>query len=385
MITLLRDAQLFTPEPRGRQDLLVAGGRIAAIGPHLELPPTTWPARVVDLGGLPLGPGLVDGHAHFTGGGGEGGAHTRVPAPGLGELLCSGVSTAIGLLGTDCTTRSMAELLATARGLAQYGPTCLVYTGGYTVPPTTLTGSVRGDITHIDRVVAVGELALSDHRSSQPTLDELLRVASDAHIAGLMTGKAGLVHLHLGDGPRGLDLVRRALDLAELPPRTYHPTHCNRNPALWQEAMALSARGCTIDVSAFPRDGEAPSGGEALAEWYTRGLPPERLTLSSDSGGCLPEFSTDGELLRMGVGSARSLLDSLREAVALGVPLGWAWATCTRNPARLFRLHGKGRLEVGADADLLALDGALQLRGLWVAGEPRVWEGRALVQDPFGR
>ena len=52
-------------------------------------------------------------------------------------------------------------------------------------------------------MIGIGELALSDHRSSQPTRDELLRIASDAHVAGMISGKAGIVHLHLGDGERG--------------------------------------------------------------------------------------------------------------------------------------------------------------------------------------
>src|SRR5690606_39548569 len=103
-----------------------------------------------------------------------------------------------------------------------------------------------------DALIGIGEVAISDHRSSQPTLDELLRLASEAHVAGLMTGKAGIVHLHLGDGARGLDLVRRALDGSELPPRVFHPTHVNRRRALFEESLELAGRGATIDVTAFP-------------------------------------------------------------------------------------------------------------------------------------
>lgn len=385
MLTLLRNTTLYAPEPLGSQDLLFGGGKVLAIAPRLPDPPAEWPVQVLDAQGARLVPGLVDCHAHLTGGGGEGGAHTRVPAPGLTELTLSGVTTAIGLLGTDCTTRSLAELLATARGLSHYGPTCLVYTGGYEVPPPTLTGSVRGDIVHIDRVVAVGELAVSDHRSSQPTLDELLRVAADAHVSGLMTGKAGLLHLHLGDGARGLSLVREAITRSELPARVFHPTHCNRNRPLWKEAMDLSALGGFIDISAFPADGDAPSGAQALLQWAQRGLNPHRVTLSSDSGGCLPDFDAEGNLLGMGVGSARSLLSTLREAVALGLPLERALAACTQNVATLFRLHHKGHIAPGADADLLLLNEDMTVRSLWADGRHLVQDGQALVRDLFGR
>ncbi|MBK9649320.1 MAG: beta-aspartyl-peptidase [Deltaproteobacteria bacterium] len=385
MITLLRGGDLYDPEPRGRGDLLLAGRHIAALGDGLSDAPSGWPVEEVDVSGLLVVPGLVDTHTHMTGGGGEGGAHTRVPPLFVEQLTRAGVTTAIGLLGTDGTTRSLAELLASARGLAHYGLTALTYTGGYEVPPPTLTGSVRGDLVHVDRMVAVGELAISDHRSAQPTLHELLRIAADAHVSGLMTGKAGLVHLHLGDGPRGLSLVREALAVSELPPRVFHPTHCNRNRRLWEEAKDCAPLGLTIDVTAFPKEGDEPSAGEALAEWLLGGLPPARLTMSSDGGGCLPRFSPDGDLLGMGVGDARGLLDALREATALGVPFQRALATCTANPAALFRLRQKGQLAPGLDADVTLLTPELTVWGVIAGGRWLVREGRAVVGDLFGR
>ncbi|MBK7758606.1 MAG: beta-aspartyl-peptidase [Deltaproteobacteria bacterium] len=261
MITLLRGGDLYDPEPRGRGDLLLAGGRIAALGDGLSDAPSGWPVEEVDVSGLLVVPGLVDTHTHMTGGGGEGGAHTRVPPLFVEQLTRAGVTTAIGLLGTDGTTRSLAELLASARGLAHYGLTALTYTGGYEVPPPTLTGSVRGDLVHVDRMVAVGELAISDHRSAQPTLNELLRIAADAHVSGLMTGKAGLVHLHLGDGPRGLSLVREALAVSELPPRVFHPTHCNRNRRLWEEAKDCAPWASPSTSPPSPKKATSPAPG----------------------------------------------------------------------------------------------------------------------------
>ena len=383
MLTLLRDADLHAPEPLGRGDLLLAGGRVAAMGPDLPAPPAGWPVEVLDLGGAPVCPGLVDVHAHLDGGGGEGGAHTRVPALQLTQLTGAGVTTAIGLLGTDSTTRSIRSLLATARGLAHYGVTALCYTGAYRVPPDTLLGSVREDITLVDRIVAVGELAISDHRSSQPTFDELLRIGADAHVAGLMTGKAGLVHLHLGDGERGLDLVRRALDESELPARTWHPTHVNRNRRLWAEAQDIVRRGVTVDLTAFPDEDGEPTAAEDLAEWVRAGLPLDRLTMSSDGGGCLPTFGDDGQLCHMDVGSPATLLHAVRGAVALGVPLHQALRPVTDTPAQLFRLHGKGRLAVGADADVLVLNPDLTVRHVLAGGRLCVRDGAPLVHGLF--
>ena len=367
MLTLLKNAELFCPAPAGRGDVLLAGGVIASVGPSLSAP-DGFPVEVVECDGLRLIPGLVDCHAHLSGGGGEGGAHTRVPPMVADAFFQAGVTTAVGLLGTDATTRALPELLAAARGLAHHGLTTWCYTGSYEVPVKTLTGSVRGDIVHVDRIVAAGEVAISDHRSSQPTFDELARIAADCHVSGLMTGKAGLLHLHLGDGERGLSLVRRILEETELPARTLHPTHLNRNPTLWQEAMNLAAsHGLYGDVTAFPQGDPCPSAASCIAAWFERGLPEDRLTCSSDGGGCLPVFE-DGELVDMDVGQPDTLLQTVRALVEAGIPLGQALRPVTDNPARLFRFHGKGRLAQGADADVVVLDENCRPTQVFVGG-----------------
>ena len=50
-LTLLRDAELFDPTPRGRSDLLIGGGTLLAIGKGLEAPRAV-PTDVVELGGV---------------------------------------------------------------------------------------------------------------------------------------------------------------------------------------------------------------------------------------------------------------------------------------------------------------------------------------------
>jgi beta-aspartyl-dipeptidase (metallo-type) len=251
------------------------------------------------------------------------------------------------------------------------------------VPPLTLTGGVRSDIVHVDRIIAVGELAISDHRSTQPTHEELARIAADAHIAGMMTGKAGLVHFHLGDGPRGLAPLRRLLDETELPARVLHPTHVNRNRRLWAEAKALSSRGITLDITAFDPDDVGLSGVEALVDYLESGLDPARVTLSSDGGGCLPEFDADGVLLRMGVGTSMSLLATLRGAVARGIELELALAATTRNVARLYRMHDRGEIAVGKRADLLVVNHDLEVDLVIANGRILVRDGEPLVRGPF--
>lgn len=386
---ILRNADVYAPRRLGPQDLLLGGGRILWMGAPGALPglPPVLQAgtEVLDLAGARLIPGLVDGHVHVTGGGGEAGFRTRVPPLGLSRFTTAGITTVVGLLGTDDVTRSPGELLATVQALREEGLNAWAWTGGYHLPPATLTGSVRSDLVHLEPFVGIGEVAISDHRSSQPTLDELLRLAADAHVAGLMTGKAGVLHLHLGDGRRGLELVRRALDTSELPPRVFHPTHVNRRRALFDEALDLARTGCTIDLTAFPvAEGEdAYTAADALERYLAAGAPPERITVSSDAGGCLPCFDDDGRVCRMDVGAAGALLATLAELVGRGHALESVLPAFTANPARLLRLSRKGTIEAGQDADLVALDATGAARTVIIGGSVHVHDGVALRRGTF--
>ncbi len=388
-LLLLRNAEVFAPRPMGLQDLLVGGGRILWMGPATALPELPEPLQRVatrlDLAGGRLIPGLIDCHVHVTGGGGEAGFCTRVPPVPLSRFTTAGITTVIGLLGTDDITRGPRELLAAIYALREEGLNAWGFTGGYHVPPASLTGSVQGDLVFVEALLGIGELALSDHRSSQPTLDELLRLAAAAHVAGLMTHKAGILHLHLGDGARGLDLIRRALADSELPPRVFHPTHVNRRRALFAEAVALAQQGCTVDVTAFPvaADEDAYCAADAVLRYWHSGAPPDRLTVSSDAGGCLPCFDTDGRVTSMAVGGTGALLATLRELLAEGAALAEVLAPFTVNPARLLRLDRKGRIAVGQDADLVALDATGAAQTVIINGEIHVRDGIAVRRGTF--
>ncbi|MEO8809332.1 MAG: beta-aspartyl-peptidase [Rhodanobacter sp.] len=377
-LLLIRNAHVYAPAPLGHQHLLLGGGSILWMGDELADLPAALSVETIDLEGRRLLPGLIDAHVHVTGGGGEAGFRTRVPPQGVSRFTRAGITTVVGLLGTDDVARGPRDLLATVYGLREEGLSAFAFSGGYHVPPRTLTGTLRGDLVFIEALIGVGELAISDHRSSQPTLDELLRVASDVHVAGLMTGKAGIVHLHLGDGPRGLELVRQALTQSELPPRVFHPTHVNRRKALFEEAMELASQGCTIDLTAFPvEQGEdAWTAADSLLRYLDSNAPPGQITVSSDAGGCLPQFDTDGHVCRMGVGESGALLETLNDVLGRGVPLERALPAFTSNPARLLRLAGKGRVAVGADADLLVVGDDGAVHDVLAAGVVHVRAGR---------
>lgn len=376
MISLLLNVNLYNPVFMGLRDVLVSGGKISKTFDisdtnHRNVP-TEWNAEVIDFEGAILTPGFIDCHAHLTGGGGEAGFSTQVPPVPLSQFTGVGVTTVVGLLGTDDTTRTIGNLVSRVYALREEGMSAYCWTGGYHYPLTTLTGSAKSDIVFIDPVIGIGEFAISDHRSSQPTFDEILKLASETHVAGLMTGKAGVIHFHLGDGERRLELIERAITETEIPARVFNPTHVNRNKPLFEDSCKLLDRGCYIDITAFPA-GTADPGIEAcdaIAIAIKRDLPLDKITVSSDGGGCLPCFNRQGELEHMDFGRASTLLETLQATLAAGIPLETVLPMFTSNVATLLRLTEKGQLITGRDADLLVFNQNFEItdvmaKGLW--------------------
>jgi beta-aspartyl-dipeptidase (metallo-type) len=383
---LLTNAQLYAPRDLGLKSVLTCAGKIAYIGDDVPALDPSLAVETTDLEGAALVPGLIDGHTHITGGGGESGAASRVPAPLLGQFTRAGVTSVIGVLGTDDLTRNTQTLVTQAYALRQEGLSAWCFTGGYHLPLMTLSGSARSDIVNLDPVIGIGEFAISDHRSSQPVLQDILTLASEAHVAGLMTGKAGVLHLHLGDGERGLSLVRSAITGSELPSRVFHPTHVNRNKPLFEEACGLvKDLGCTIDLTAFPESDDEPgwSAAESVLRYHHAGLPLENLTVSSDGGGCLPAFDKQGELVSMDIGSSRTLLETIAHLLAAGLNLEQVLPHFTANVASLMRLRGKGVIARGMDADLLVLDGKNRVQHLMAAGRWHIKNGQQQILGSF--
>ena len=358
MLTLIEGAEIHSPAPLGQQDLLVADGRIAWLGKGLTVPPD-WPLVRVDGRGRYLVPGLVDPLAHITGGGGEGGFAFRTPELAAGEALRAGVTTLVAALGTDSLTRSPAQVLGKVREFRAAGVSAYMYTGSYHLPVKTLTGRVESDIMLIPEVLGVGELAISDHRSSAPTHDELARLVSEARVAGLLAGKSGVSFFHVGDGRGALAPLRALRDGTDIPLRQLYPTHCNRNPWLFAEAIDWGRAGGWIDLttSSFPElldDGEQLAA-EALVALLAAGVPADRISFSSDANASLPRFDGEGRLVEMRCGQIASLWQECVRACALGVSLEVALGVVTANPARALGLAGKGVIGVGQDADLLLI------------------------------
>ena len=378
MISLLKNVNLYTPQYVGMKDVLVAGGKVAEVLPcsdnHQQIP-NNWLVEVIDFKGATLVPGFIDSHAHITGGGGEAGFATQVPSVPLTQFTHAGVTTVVGLLGTDDTTRSIANLISRVYGLREEGISAYCWTGGYHYPLTTLTGTAKSDITFLEPVIGIGEFAISDHRSSQPTFDEVIKLASEAHVAGLLTGKAGVIHFHLGDGDRKLQLIEKAITETEIPARVFNPTHVNRNKPLFEDSCKLLTQGCYIDITAFPIGTAGPGieAHEAIAFAVNNDLPLNKITVSSDGGGCLPCFDLQGELKHMDFGRASTLLETLQETLNLGIALEKVLPMFTSNVANLLRLKAKGNIASNFDADLVVLNEKFEITDVMANG---VWHKR---------
>ena len=392
MVIIIRNAQVYQPEYAGKKDLLILGDQIAALGENLQAEFNgAVSVTEIDGTGMVLTPGFIDSHEHIMGGGGEGGFSTRTPEAVLTDLTMNGITTVVGCIGTDGITRDMAALLAKAHGLEEEGVTTYVYTGSYQVPVHTLTGSVMKDVMLLDKVIGAGEIAISDHRSSQPTFEEFVRIVSDVRVGGMLAGKAGIVNIHLGDSPRLMDLIWRTVRETEIPYTQILPTHVNRNEALFQSAAEFAKAGGVIDFTgnedidyweSICDEVRVCSGIRRLLE---SGVSENNFTISSDGQGSLPVFNSKGEYQGIGIGKASCLLKEVRECVEReDIPLETALRAVTANPARILKLGKKGRLQPGCDADLCLLtEDGLKLHTVIAKGKIMVQEGKPVVRGTF--
>ena len=378
---LLKNAKLYNPELIDDTDVLIVGRSIAALGRNFSLPDYV-EGEVIDLQGKRLVPGFIDAHVHICGGGGEAGPASRTPEIQLSQLTRAGTTTVVGCLGTDSVSRSMAELLVKAQSLEDEGITTFVYSGAYQIPMRSLLPSLRQDLVLIEKVIGAGEIAISDHRSAQPQIAELEHLAAEARVGGMLGGKAGVLHLHLGEGKQGLQPIWAILEHTEIPITQFMPTHINRTHSLLEQGIQFLISGGHIDLTAgcddFPTELRVPAVLSMLAQ---RQILNDRITVTSDGNGSMPQYNEAGVLIGMGIGSVEVLWRDVRESVLhYGLPLEVALRTITSNVANVLRLKNKGSIRVGYDADLVVLDEALQVQDVWALGkcmvrnkQPKVW------------
>ncbi|MDU9690015.1 beta-aspartyl-peptidase [Priestia aryabhattai] len=389
MLTLIKNAEVYAPQHLGKKDILLADSKIILIKDCIDHVNTSIPIDVVDAANHIIAPGFIDSHVHIIGGGGEGGYKTRTPELMLTDATTAGVTTIVGVLGTDGTTRRMENLLAKARGLEEEGISCFIHTGSYQIPVKTLTNSIEEDLILIDKIIGVGEIAISDHRSSEPTFEELVKVATAARNGGILSGKAGTLEIHVGDGERKLSLLNQIADKTDLPIRQFHPTHINRNEELFKEGIQFAKRGGYVDFTTstiphFLEEGEVKCS-KGLRIMLEEKVAIDSITFSSDGNASLPFFDDNGDYKGLQVGKVSSLFQEVRDAVLEeSVPLETALQVITSNPAKVLKLSNKGHIQPGKDADLVLLNKeTLTIKTVFAQGKVMIKDGVPVVKGTF--
>jgi imidazolonepropionase-like amidohydrolase len=189
---LLTNARVFDPESRSasQTSVLIAGERIAAVGPDAKAPDG---ARVLDLGGRTLTPGLWDMHGHSD--------------PSAGILhVANGVTTARDL-GTNLDQAR--ELRAAWQEGSTIGPDLLlaglVDGRGPLQDPTELFADSEDEgRAVVDRVVAAGYVQLKIYSSIKKEV--VPGLVAYAHQKGLR------VSGHVPDSMLAEDAVRAGFD-----------------------------------------------------------------------------------------------------------------------------------------------------------------------------
>jgi beta-aspartyl-dipeptidase (metallo-type) len=388
MLTLIKNAEVYAPEFLEKKDILLAGSKIAAIGNDIEIPKNL-PVKVVDGSGLICTPGLIDAHVHIAGAGGEGGPATRTPELMLSRMIAAGVTTVIGCLGTDGFTRSVESVLMKVKSLRAEGVSAWMYTGAYQVPTPSITGDFGKDIALFEEIIGVGEMAISDHRSSCPTIDELIRITAHARVAGMLSGCAGIVNIHMGDAKDPFRPLYQVAEKSMMSLRQFLPTHINRNDYIFEDAKTYGKEGY-VDITTssypyFPDEEIKPS--KAIRLLMEAGVPIEHITFTSDACGSLPRFDLKtGELVSLDTGLPASNLAEVRDAVlSEKIPLQTALMVSTSNPAQILKLKNKGRIRVGMDADMILLDQDLKLMSVFAMGQQMMEKGVLLKKGAYDK
>ena len=383
---LIKNADVYAPHPLGIVDILIINDKIAKIGQQLAAPQGL-DCQILDAQKRKVVPGYVDQHVHIIGGGGESGPYSRTPEINLSELTKVGITTVVGVLGTDGTSRHNESLLAKARGLTHEGITAYMLTGSYEIPLHNMTGDVRRDIILINECLGIGEVALSDHRSSQPTREELEKVLTQARLGGMLSGKAGVVQFHMGVGQRGMDVLLAIVKETEIPARHFIPTHVNRAFHLFEQAKEFARLGGYVDITSGIREQDGfpacvkPS--DAIKILYEEGVPMDRVTMSSDANGCMSVTLPDGSQKQLAV-SPDSFQEEVKDALLAGVPTEVVAKVVSSNPAQANGLYPqKGCLQADSDADLIIYSNSYDVDTVIAKGRIMVAACEALVKGTF--
>lgn len=381
MFTLIKNVNVFSPEPLGNCNILICNDRIVYLSSDNKQPEDMKPmgCKVIDGKGACAIPGIIDQHEHIIGGGGEDGYESSIDPIASEECLRNGVTTIVGVLGTDSVTKSVRQLVAQTKKLNHTGLTAYCLTGAYAYPSPTITGSVTDDIVFVEEILGV-KLAIADHRSFYPAKDEILRLAAQARNAGLISGKPGIIHLHIGNEIQGMRQIFDIVENTSFPIEHFRPTHMEKN---LEDAVRFADLGGYIDFTACD---DTEKTAQKIIDIVDK-VPLDRITISSDANGSVPVWRSDGTLEVMKKSSVSSMLQMVRLLKDKhGLPLEKALRFMTSNVSEGLKLKKeKGYLKEGCHADIVLLTPDLQVRDVFAKGVHVVSKGRAVSKQYYSK
>jgi len=390
-IILIRKGDLYTPEHKGEKDILIINGTIFFIDQNiltLTLNIMDKNIKIINASEDIIIPGFIDQHVHINGAGGEGGPQFRTSPVQFSEFVKAGITSVVGLLGTDGFARSLKDLLMKARALELEGISTWIYTGAYQYPSPTITDSILSDIMLIDKVIGV-KIALSDHRASHPTIEEFIKVVSEARTGGILVGKAGIVHIHMGSEKIGLSYLFEIIKNTDIPIEQFAPTHLGRNEESLKDDIKFGKMGGYIDLTTGAilehESTERIKPSKAVKRLLENGVSIERITMSTDGNGSIPKWNEKKELTGMTVASVSSLhkefVDTIKEEQ---LSIEDAIRVTSTNIAKHLKLDQKGEIKEGKDADLLILDkNSLQIKHVIAKGKILIEKGKIIKFGTF--
>lgn len=345
---LIKNVNIYAPNKLGENDILICNNKIIKIKKNIKF--EFEDLEIIDGSNKVAVPGFIDQHVHVTGGGGEGGFKTRVPELMLSDCINAGVTTLVGLLGTDSTTRSVENLVAKTKALNEEGVTAYCLTGAYEYPTPTLTGDVKKDIVYIQEILGT-KIAISDHRSSNITKEELIRLASEVRRASLIGNKPGIVHFHVGKGKEKLNMIFDILNDTDIPIKHFRPTHVIK---VLDQAIKFAKMGGYIDFTA-----SSTIHDSATAVLHAKeNVPIDRITISSDANGSSPKWNEKNEMIGIKAATMKTLHGLIKALVhEYNQDISTALSFVTSNVAKALEIYPqKGVIAEGSDADILLLD-----------------------------
>ena len=376
---LIKNTNLYSPQSLGKKDILISNGKIVAIDD--EIMDHSVFSKVWDAKGAITTPGFIDQHIHIIGAGGKHSFASMTPELHLGDLINCGTTTVVGLLGTDGSTRSIKTLFSKTQALNQEGITAYMYTGYYGLDKVYLMNSLQEDMIYIDCVIGC-KIAISDIRSSYPSALELLRLLRNVRVGGMLAGKKGILHLHLGALSSKMDLLFEIIENYEFPIEHISPTHVGRTKELFDQAITFAKMGGMIDITTGASKYTDPYKSVLYA--LDNNVSIDNITFSSDGNAGLDKLDKNNNL----VGFKSAPFDkNFEEVINLhklgGVPLEEALKLITSNPAKNLGLKNKGEVKVNSDADLCFLNSDLKLNTVIANGKFMMQDGDLVVKGSF--